>query len=350
MMRNKNSKRIIVWCLSFLLACQSFCGWWSQGSTVSRAATFDQVNQASVFLKQEQGSNTCTLVAATMLVRRAAMLAGNADWAAITTDVMTSAAWTTGVGLKWDFNCGGVTVTHGNFSGSVTELATLLGAHPEGIVLYKQKKDQQHALLITDYTDGIFYCADPSAAMPAGRIPISSASIKVEDSNYIWYVTSPELYLTDASGNVIAHPQVEVPAPTATPTETPKPTASPSATPKKTSEPKKTTEPGNKTKTQTAKEPTAPKKVTNFKVTNIKKRTLSASWDKVSGASGYQLLYGTDITFDGCASISQNKKKCKMKKLKKGACYYVKVRAYKMDGDSRVYGACSKVKKIKVKV
>ncbi len=147
----------------FMAACVILGGWNVQEGT-AQAATFSDINQDSVFLKQPGGSNLCTLVAATMMVRRGAMMNGNDNWASISTDMMRSAAWVEGIGLKWNFTCGSVTVAHDSFSGTAADLQTKLSEHPEGIVLYKQKSDQQHAILVTDYTDGVFYCADPSGA------------------------------------------------------------------------------------------------------------------------------------------------------------------------------------------
>lgn len=324
------------------------------------AATWSEINQSSVFMKQKSGSNNCTLIAATMLMRRAAMLNNDANWVSITEDVMTSAAWVTGSGLKWDFNYSNIYVKHDDFSGNPADLAALLALHPEGVVLYKKKSDQNHAVLVTDYTGGVFYCADPSPGAVEGRIPMSSATITVEEANYVWVVSSPNLYLTDAQGNIISHESIDSStAPTATPSPSPTATAKPKATatakPKATTKPKATAtaKPKTTTKPKATTEPKktvkAPKKVTSLIVKNNKKKTLTTSWSKVSGAAGYQLLYGTDRTFAGCASISQSKKKCRLTKLTKGEIYYVKVRAYKMNGTQRVYGKCSAVKKVKVK-
>ena len=343
------AKRLAAKAMAVILACTILVsGLFSAGQFVyTEAATFEDINRSEVFLKQPGGSNICTLVSATMMVRRAAMLNNNADWAAISIDMMTSAAWVTGQGLKWEFSCGGVSVKHDNFSGSTTDLAAKLALHPEGIVLYKQKNDQNHAVLVTDYTGGVFYCADPSPAAPEGRIPMEQATIQIADANYIWYVSSPDLYLTDANGNVISREDIgdgSVPKATVKPTATPKVTA----TPKPTSKPNTTATPKPKT-TEKPKAVEAPKKVSSLIVKNNKKKTLTTSWKGVSGAEGYQILYGTEKTFAGCASISQSKKKCRLTKLTRGKVYYVKVRAYNMNGSSRIYGQCSTVKKVKVK-
>lgn len=326
-----------------------------------KAATFDEVNQSAVFLKQPSGSNTCTLFAAAMMVRRAAILNNDAGWAEITVDSMTPKAWSAGVGLKWDFTYSGITVTHDNFSGDANDLALRLASHPEGIVVYKQRSNQTHAVLVTDYRDGVFYCADPSPAAPIGRITMDEATIELENANYLWYVTSPDLYLTDASGNIISHENLvpgSIPKATAKPAATPKATAKPktSAKPKTTAKPKNTAKPKTTAKPKATDKPEvtagkvkAPKKVSSLSVKNTKKKTLTTSWSKVSGAKGYQILYGTNKTFAGCASISQSKKRCKLTRLIKGKVYYVKVRAYNLNGSRRIYGKCSAVKKAKVK-
>ena len=48
-----------------------------------------------------------------------------------------------------------------------------------------------HGVLLTEYRDGQFYCADPSEYAGTGVIPIEEAwGTRVENSNAYWYVTS----------------------------------------------------------------------------------------------------------------------------------------------------------------
>ena len=47
------------------------------------AATYEEINQDQVFLKQEQ-RGTCTLASTAMMLRRAALLNGDENWAQIT--------------------------------------------------------------------------------------------------------------------------------------------------------------------------------------------------------------------------------------------------------------------------
>ena len=167
--------------------------------TTSNAATFDQINDGSVFLKQE-GSSTCTLCAAAMMLRRTAYLRGDSNWASITESAIKSTAWSNG--LRWNFIYSNITVNHASISGSEAQkqqtLINLLTAHPEGIVLYYQSSSKQHAVLLTDYTNGVFYCADPYGGKASGRIPLSQCLyVTVANCNYYWYVSSPKVYLSD---------------------------------------------------------------------------------------------------------------------------------------------------------
>lgn len=51
-------------------------------------------------------------------------------------------------------------------AGKTQVLIELLAQHPEGIVLYDRR--QPHAVLLTDYTDGVFYCSDPAGSVSSG--------------------------------------------------------------------------------------------------------------------------------------------------------------------------------------
>lgn len=170
------------------------------------SVTFEQLNASEVFLKQSQ-AGVCTLTSAAMMVRRAAMLSGNQDWKDITESSVRRTAWT-GSGLKWNFTSAGIKVTHKNLSGK-SELIQMLGVHPEGVVIYNPRRP--HAILITDYTDGVFYSSDPSNGSPSGRYPVSRASISVESATRCWYVTYPnKLAVLEESGlDIVAFDEPE---------------------------------------------------------------------------------------------------------------------------------------------
>ncbi len=80
---------------------------------------------------------------------------------------------------------------------------------------------------------------------------------------------------------------------------------------------------------------------------------LKASWYRDSQASGYQVLIARDSKFTKSkksATITKNSSVSKtFSKLKRKATYYVKVRSYKTVGKTKLYGAYSSAKKVKVK-
>ena len=139
--------------------------------------------------------------------------------------------------------------------------------------------------------------------------------------------------------------------PTVTPTAVPtkQPTVTPTAVPTKqpTITPSNTS--GNKSVTgKVSNKKTLPK--ANLRMLKNKKgRKLVVRWNTVKGAKGYQLQYALSKKFKKKKSIQTKKTKYTIKKLKKKKTYYIRVRAYKMNGKKKVYGKWSKVKKIKVK-
>lgn len=204
------------------------CDLWT---TPVQAATFTEINQSSVFLKQEH-NNTCTLSAVAMMLRRAAMLGGNGAWYSITESGIRSTAWVEETGLRWNFTFAGIAVAKAkDLGGSAEKLASLLAAHPEGIVIYDRTKP--HAVLVTDYTGGVFYCAEPAAAYPAGRIPLDQAFITLSSVKEYWYVKSPQFSLTPELVVTPKPPVVQQPAeePEIEPTPTPRPDISTKTTP-----------------------------------------------------------------------------------------------------------------------
>ena len=93
-----------------------------------------------------------------------------------------------------------------------------------------------------------------------------------------------------------------------------------------------------------------PKKTTLKSVKNNKKKSITVQWAKVKNAKGYEIQYAGNKSFSKRKKTKTTKNtKIVLKKLKKGNNYYVRVRAYNLDGNNdKVYGKWSKVKKIKV--
>ena len=112
--------------------------------------------------------------------------------------------------------------------------------------------------------------------------------------------------------------------------------------------------------TTTATQPTTAAKTTTKKVTVKKqaakvkagKKKLTVTWKKDKNVSGYQIQVATKKNFKGAKTYtvkSYKTYKKVIKKLKAKKKYFVKVRAYKTVGKSKVYGAYSAVRSCKVK-
>lgn len=84
-----------------------------------------------------------------------------------------------------------------------------------------------------------------------------------------------------------------------------------------------------------------------------KKHAIKASWNKKSGANGYQIYYSRNKNFKKLSAkkIVKGGKKTSYvgKNFTKGRKYYVKVRAYKNVNGRKVYGKWSNVKTVKCK-
>ena len=137
------------------------------------------IDDDSVFVKQSEGGK-CTLASAVMMLRRRAIIDGNANWADITESTIRSTAWLEGTGLRWDFTYSGMRVIRADkfssdkgysfpsmsTSSKKAFLINLLGSHPEGIEIYDT--GIPHAVLLTDYDSATdtFYCGDPASSTP----------------------------------------------------------------------------------------------------------------------------------------------------------------------------------------
>ena len=157
--------------------------------STSSGATFQDINSNSVWIKQAvTGSNgTCTLASATMMLRRAAMMNGDANWNSITESAVRAKAWAPG--LRWDFWYSNIPVQKGDLPGgssNTSRLINILKNHQEGVVGFDTSVG--HAVLITDYTNGTFYCCDP---LYAKKTPISQAwKVTIKGMTKYWYVSS----------------------------------------------------------------------------------------------------------------------------------------------------------------
>lgn len=96
-----------------------------------------------------------------------------------------------------------------------------------------------------------------------------------------------------------------------------------------------------------------PGKVTIGKVSALKlkqkKRTVIASWKKLTGVKGYQICYSTSKKWKGKKQKLITKNNVVIKNLKKKKTYYFRIRAYRLEGIKKVYGAWSTTKRITMK-
>lgn len=210
-------------------------------STWADAASIVDINDSSVFLKQESGQGRCTLVSVLMMFRRGALLNGNTNW-----DTFTEASYKNNKkfwlgGMTFYPSAEGMTASvddgprlaKGDYSGNKQRLISYLNGHPEGIVIYFYVKGSSaHAVLLTDYDQGsdTFYCADPAGNKPSGRIPLGTSLIKdyvsstgnynsnlsaqdnvLANINQTWHITSGVNYTTTTSSPVSSEkPTVEI--------------------------------------------------------------------------------------------------------------------------------------------
>ena len=141
------------------------------------------------YFKQSRGG-TCTLASAAMMLRRRAYLDGMDSWVDVTENGIKSTAWSGGLSHSFTYNdmhVGYATLPSGK-AAKTEALVSILAEHPEGIVLYDRTRP--HAVLLTDYTDGVFYCSDPAGNISSGRIPLTSSSVSIARASCYWYVSA----------------------------------------------------------------------------------------------------------------------------------------------------------------
>ena len=134
----------------------------------------------NVYIKQQE-SVTCTLAAATNMIRARFYLSDNDDWQNVTESSVHPVGWTNGMGLNGEFtytyNGNSAHVSMGTVNGmAVATLKWLLDEHPEGVVIYSYSP-QMHAVMVTDYVGDTFYCVDSDPGCASGRIPLASTVI-----------------------------------------------------------------------------------------------------------------------------------------------------------------------------
>lgn len=148
------------------------------------------INDSDIFVKQKT-DYTCTLASNVMLLRRNMFLKGDSSWSSITEDSCRPHIWSEGAGMYNNYTYKNMEVSYENiqsYSDRRKKIIETLNQHPEGIVIYEF--DIPHAVLLTDYTDGVFYVADPARNVDSGRIPISLTKLNIDTVDSYWYISN----------------------------------------------------------------------------------------------------------------------------------------------------------------
>ncbi len=163
------------------------------GNIKADAATFADLNQSSVWIKQSQ-SGPCVLDACAMMIRRTLIGTGNTNWSSVTESSLKGTACQSGSwSVYYTFDYMGVSVRHTSFDSTASSLKSILDSHPEGIVLFSRSKG--HAVLVTDYSGDTFYCADPAYG-DKRNLNSANQGVSYSNSSEYWYVSSPTITLT----------------------------------------------------------------------------------------------------------------------------------------------------------
>lgn len=188
--------------------------------------------------------------------------------------------------------------------------------------------------------------------------------------NSIYHTVRPALHLNLSSSSwsksgKVSSGEIEVPVPSESPSagESSKPGGTPNqtaTTPSPVGNPSLSTNPPQPTNALSVTASPVPDgnaantgklgSVSIKSAKNSKKSAAVLTWKKVNGASSYQIQYALDQKFaKGTKTKTTAGTSYTLKKLKKKKTYYVRIRALKKTGSKNVYGAWSKVKKVKIK-
>lgn len=153
-----------------------------ESATATITLKISKLPPDEIYLKQPQGSKTCTLYATMMMLRRKAWLNNDKNWRDIIEKNVKPYAWDRqNDWLRGSFTYAGMTTWYGFLPDNVEEkkkiLISMLKDHPEGIMIYANEINPSHAVLLTDYTEGVFYCADSDPGQKSGRILLTETLI-----------------------------------------------------------------------------------------------------------------------------------------------------------------------------
>ena len=138
-----------------------------------------------------------------------------------------------------------------------------------------------------------------------------------------------------------------IPATSNAPAATKKPSAS--NKPSTTKKPSASSSDAQDDSSETSTKASAPKAVKGLRVVNQKPLKLIITWLPDTTVKGYEVQYAMNKKFT--RSLKKKTVKttyCTVKKVKRSKTYFVRVRAYKLQGTKKIYSKWTKVKKIKV--
>lgn len=166
-------------------------------SVCAQAEYIGSEPEKDVFVVQSR-KHTCTLIAATMMLRSYASQNGFV-LEEMDEHTVGNKAWSS-VGLSWDFtvNSVNVQVVHDikDAGDKKDYLIRFLKYHPEGVVIYDA--NAPHAIWLFGYDEGTdtFYCADTTTDVAGKAIRLEESIIpgktqedKLKTIDRIWYVT-----------------------------------------------------------------------------------------------------------------------------------------------------------------
>ena len=158
---------------------------------------FGSVPEDGVYMTQSI-AHTCTLIAATMMLRNYSCQRGS-PYEQVTDTAVSHYAWTKQYGLSHEFTIGQVSVTCNadirNCRDKKAYLINVLQYHREGVVIYDT--GAPHAIWLFGYDEDTdtFYCADTITRTGGHAIPLVESIIsgatqedKVNTIDKIWYI------------------------------------------------------------------------------------------------------------------------------------------------------------------
>ncbi len=106
---------------------------------------------------------------------------------------------------------------------------------------------------------------------------------------------------------------------------------------------------GSKKTTLKCKVTVGPSKLKSFKVKASKGRKITVSWKRNSAANGYEIYYSKKKSSGYKKLMTAKSNKARVTKKLKSGTYYVKMRAYRLNGKKKLYGSYTAVKMVTVK-